>query len=89
MIPTITIGVPSSHCFVRVHDDRATNSGEMTVDAVTLVTNIPAIVTEVKCTNVAIARGLVCTRCMSCKGYMLDFEESPLTDSIFPYIIRS
>ena len=39
------------------------------VDAVTSVTNIPAIVTEVKCTNVAIARVLVCTRCMSCKAY--------------------
>lgn len=32
MIPTVTIGVPSSHCFVRVHDDRATNSGEMKVE---------------------------------------------------------
>jgi hypothetical protein len=39
------------------------------VDAVTLVTNIPATVTELKCTNVAIARVLVCTRCMSCKAY--------------------
>ena len=50
---------------------RKTHLPNHSVDAVTLVTNIPAIVTEVKCTNVAIARGLVCTRCMSCKGYNL------------------
>ena len=31
-IPTITIGISSSHCFVRVHDNRATYSSEMKVE---------------------------------------------------------
>lgn len=30
-IPTITIGIPSLHLLVRVHDNRATNSSEMEV----------------------------------------------------------
>jgi len=31
MIPNITIGIPSLHLLVRVHDNRATNSSEMEV----------------------------------------------------------